>query len=186
MPLEINDLKVGLTITLDNEVFMIIGVDHVKPGKGAAFARTKLRNLRIGTVIERTFRTNDIIEEAYIEDKSIQFSYKAGEVYHFIDQDTFEDLSLEGSRLKEVAKFLKENMVVTAFFYKGELLNIELPSTVEYKVLKTEPGFKGDTAKSSFKPAVIETGAVIQVPLFIEVGDVIKVDTRTGEYGGRA
>lgn len=186
MPLEINQLKTGVTITLGDDVFMIIGVDHVKPGKGSAFARTKLKNLKLGTVIERTFKSDDKIQEAFIEEKQIQYSYKSGDTYHFLDQETFEDLTIEKERLGSAEKFLKENIVVSAFFYNKELINIALPNSITYKIIHTEPGFKGDTTKSSGKPATIETGATIQVPLFINVGDQVKVDTRTGEYIGRA
>lgn len=186
MTLEINQLKAGVTIALGDDVFVIVGVDHVKPGKGSAFARTKLKNLKLGTVIDRTFRSDDKIQDAFIEEKKLQFSYKSGNFYHFLDQDTFEDLTLEESYMGDVIKFLKENIIVSAYFYNRELLSISLPYFVEFEITDTEPGFKGDTAKSSGKPAIIETGATIQVPLFVNVGDVIKVDTRTGEYMGRA
>jgi len=183
--LEINQLKCGVTISMGDDVFVIVGVDHVKPGKGSAFARTKLKNLRLGTVIDRTFKTDDKIQEAYIEERKLQYSYKSGQFYHFLDQDTFEDLTLEVSHMGDSVKFLKENLIVSAYFYNKDLLNISLPNFVEFKITETDPGFKGDTAKSSGKPAIIETGATIQVPLFVDVGDVVKVDTRTGEYMGR-
>ncbi|MFH1622437.1 MAG: elongation factor P [Candidatus Omnitrophota bacterium] len=165
---------------------MIVSVDHVKPGKGSAFARTKLKNLRLDTIIDRTFKSDDKIQDAFIEERKLRFSYKSGNFYHFLDQDTFEDLTLEDNHMGDAIKFLKENLVVSAYFYNRELLNISLPYFVEFKITDTEPGFKGDTAKSSGKPAIIETGATIQVPLFVNVGDVVKVDTRTGEYMGRA
>lgn len=186
MPLEINQLKTGVTIALDNDVFMVIGVDHVKPGKGAAFARTKLKNLKVGTVIERTFKSDDKIQEAFIEEKVLQYSYQTANTYHFLDQDTYEDLSIDGERLGEAKKFLKDNLSISAFFYNNEMINISLPNFVTYKIIHTEPGLKGDTAKSTNKLATIETGATIQVPLFVNVGDTIKVDTRTGEYIERA
>ena len=185
MALEINQLRSGVTIAIDNEPFMIVSVDHVKPGKGSAFARTKLKNLRLGTIIDRTFKSAEKIEEAYIEEKKIQYSYKTGHFFHFLNQETFEDLALEEDHLGDAIKFLKDNIIVSAYFYNSELINISLPNFIEAKIVETEPGFKGDTAKSSGKPAVIETGATIQVPLFVEVGDVIKVDTRTGAYMGR-
>jgi len=185
MTLVINQLKSGLTIKLNDVPFMVISVDHVKPGKGSAFARTKLRNLRLGTVIERTFKSSEKLDEAYIEQRKMQYSYQSGEHFHFLDQDTFEDLSIEKSHLGNVAKLIKDNITVNAYFFEGELVNVDLPATVEYKIIETEPGFKGDTAKASYKPATIETGAIIQVPLFVKTGDVIKLDTRTGEYGGR-
>ncbi|MDD5005636.1 MAG: elongation factor P [Candidatus Omnitrophica bacterium] len=185
MTLEINQLKTGVTITIGNDAFMVISVDHVKPGKGAAFARTRLKNLKLGTVIERTFRSDDKIQEAFIEEKNLQYSYQAGDTYHFLDQDSFEDISIEKERLGDATKFLKDNLIVSVFFFNKEMLNISLPNSIEFKIIHTEPGFKGDSTKSSGKPATIETGAVIQVPLFVNLGDVIKVDTRTGEYLGR-
>jgi elongation factor P len=136
-------------------------------------------------VIERTFRTNDKLEDAFVEEKKLQFSYKSGHFYHFLNQDTFEDLTLEESQLGDSIRFLQENLIVSAYFHNNEILNIALPNFIEVKITETEPGFKGDTAKSSGKPAIIETGATIQVPLFINPGDVIRVDTRTGEYMGR-
>jgi elongation factor P len=184
--LEINQLKTGVTIDLDNQAFVVISVDHVKPGKGAAFARTKLKNLKLGTVIERTFRSDDKIQEAFIEARELQYSYNSGDVYHFLDQETFEDFSIEKEKLGDAVKFLKDNLVASVFFYNKEMVNISLPNAVNYKIIHTEPGFKGDTTKSSGKPATIETGAIIQVPLFVNIGDVIKIDTRTGEYLGRA
>lgn len=185
MTLEINQLRSGLTVTIENNIFMIISVDHVKPGKGSAFARTKLKNLRLGTVIDRTFKSSEKIQEAFIEEKKLQYSYKAGHFYHFLNQETFEDLALDEDNLGEVVKFLQDNIVVSAYFYNNELINISLPTFIEAKITHTEPGFKGDTAKSSGKPATIETGATIQVPLFVNVGDKVKVDTRTGAYMGR-
>ncbi len=186
MFLEINQLKTGVTIAIDNDVFMIMGVDHVKPGKGAAFARTKLKNLKLGTVIERTYRSDDKIQEAFIEERKLQYSYKSSHSYHFIDQETYEDLTLEEKHLGDSINYLKENLEVSAFFYNSDLINITLPNFLEFKITHTEPGFKGDTAKGTGKAATIETGATIQVPLFINVGDVVKIDTRTGEYMGRA
>jgi elongation factor P len=183
--LEINQLKTGVTIDIDNNVYMVISVDHVKPGKGSAFARTKLRNIKLGTIIERTFKSDDKIEEAFIEERQLQYSYNSNDLYHFLDQDTFEDFSIDKEKLGDVVKFLKDNLIVSVFFYNKEIVNISLPNSLDYKVIHTEPGFKGDTTKSSGKPATIETGAIVQVPLFINIGDRIKIDTRTGEYLGR-
>ncbi|MFC1645628.1 elongation factor P [Candidatus Omnitrophota bacterium] len=185
MVLEINQLRSGLTVEIENNIFMIVSVDHVKPGKGSAFARTKLKNLRLGTVIDRTFKSNEKIQEAFIEEKKLQYSYKSGHFYHFLNQETFEDLTLDEENLGDSVKFLQDNIIVSAYFYKHELINISLPTFIKAKIIQTEPGFKGDTAKSSGKPATIETGATIQVPLFVNVGDKVKVDTRTGEYMGR-
>ena len=182
----INQLKVGLTIDLDGTPYMVINVEHVKPGKGAAFARTKLRNLKLQTIIDRTYKTDDKLEEAYIEERSLQYSYHSGEFYHFIDSENYEDIAIEKAKLHDTDKFLKDNLEVSAFYYKGELVSVSLPNFVVYTITHTEPGIKGDTAKSGTKPATLETGAVIQVPLFIDIGTKIKVDTRTGEYIERA
>ncbi len=178
----INQVKVGITIDIDGTPFVVVGVEHVKPGKGSAFARTKVRNLKNENVIERTFKSDDKIEEAFIEEKTLTYSYHSGDFYHFIDSETYEDLAIEKDKLHESAKFLKDNIEVTVFFYKGELVNVALPNFVTYTITHTEPGIKGDTAKSGTKPATLESGAVIQVPLFIDVGTKVKVDTRTGEY----
>lgn len=186
MPYAINELKTGITIAIDNDVYVIVGIEHVKPGKGAAFARVKIKNLRIGTVIERTYKTDDKIQEAYIEEKELQYSYKDGNRYHFLDQETFEDHIIEEEKLGGAHKFLKDNIVISAYFYNNTLINVVLPSYVTYKVIHTEPGIKGDTAKGSNKPATIEGGATILVPLFVDEGTLIKVDTRTGEYIERA
>lgn len=181
-----NQLKVGLTIDLDGTPYMVSSVEHVKPGKGGSFARTKLRNLKIDTIIERTFRSDDKIEEAYIEEKTLQYSYHSGDFYHFIDSETYEDIAIEKNKLHSSEKFLKDNLEVSALYYKGELVMVTLPNFVVYTISHTEPGIKGDTAKSGGKPATLESGAIIQVPLFIEIGTKIKVDTRTGEYIERA
>ncbi|MCX7661854.1 MAG: elongation factor P, partial [Candidatus Omnitrophica bacterium] len=182
MGLSINDVKPGLTILVENEVYLVLEADHVKPGKGSAFVRAKLKNLKNGAVQDRTFKADDEIEPAFVEERKLQYLYNSANIYYFMDQETFEEISIPNDYIQDKIKFLKDNLEVTACFYKYDLLNINLPNSVEYKVIHTEPGFKGDTAKSGSKPAQIETGAIIQVPLFIEAGDIIKVDTRTGEY----
>lgn len=182
----INQIKVGLTIDLDGAPYMVQNVEHVKPGKGGAFARTKLRHLKLDTVIDRTFRSDDKIEEAYIDEKNLQYSYHSGDFYHFIDSETYEDTAIERTKLRDAEKFLQDNLEVTALYYKGELITVTLPNFVVYAITHTEPGIKGDTAKSGTKPATLESGAVIQVPLFVDVGTKVKVDTRTGEYIERA
>lgn len=184
--ISINQIKPGLTIDIDGTPFMVVGVDHVKPGKGSAFARTKLRNLKLGTVIERTYKTADKIEEAFVEEKKMQFSYRSGDFFHFIDSSTYEDIAVEQSKMHDTEKFLKDDLEVSALYYKGELITINLPNFITAVITHTEPGIKGDTAKSGTKPATIESGAVIQVPLFIDVGTKIKVDTRDGTYIERA
>lgn len=186
MRISINEVKTGLTILVDNQVHQVIEFQPVKPGKGAAFVRTKLRNLKTGGIQERTFRGDEKIEEAFVEERKMQYLYRRGEIYHFMDQENFEEVSISEDILGERKKFLKDNLDVTAYFYKNEVLNISLPFFIEFKVTHTEPGIKGDTAKSGTKSATIETGAVIQVPLFINTQDTIKVDTRSGEYIERA
>lgn len=180
-----DEFKNGMTIKLDNELYTIVEFQHVKPGKGGAFVRTKLRNFKQKTVIERTFRAGEKIEEAFIEEKTFQFLYKAGSSYHFMDHETYEELILDEGDLQDAIKFLKENLGVSGRFYEGRLIEIRVPIFVELKVEYAEPGLKGDSAKSNSKNAVLETGANILVPLFVKSGDIIKVDTRTGEYVSR-
>ena len=176
-----NDFKNGMAIEYDGELLEIIYFQHVKPGKGGAFVRTKLKNLLTGAIFEKTFRAGEKIEQAILETRKTQYLYK-DEHYIFMDNLTFEQFSLDEKQIGDKKYFLKENMEATLVFYKGNAISIELPTFIEAKVVKTEPGIKGDTVSSSFKPAEIETGAKVQVPLFIENGDIIKVDTRTGEY----
>ncbi len=180
--LSINQIKIGVTIALDKTPYQVIGVEHVKPGKGSAFVRAKIRNLKNDMVIERTFKSDDRIEEAYIEEKNLRYSYHSGDFYHFIDAETYEDIAIEKDKLHETDKFLKDDLEVAALYYKGELLTINLPNFVVYTITHTEPGIKGDTAKGSFKPATIESGGTVLVPLFVDVGTRIKVDTRTRTY----
>jgi elongation factor P len=180
--LSINQLRNGLTILVDGEVHQVIEFQHIKPGKGAAFVRTKLKNLKTGSLVERTFKGDERIEEAFVEEKKLQFLFKDSHFYNFLDGDSFEQIQLDKEKIGQLSLFLKENQGVSAFFYKGEILNISLPNFVELEVKQTEPGIRGDTAKSGTKPAVLETGLVVQVPLFINVGDKIKIDTRKGEY----
>jgi len=180
--LSINDIKSGLTILVDNEVYLVVETQHVKPGKGAAFVRAKLRNLKTNNVQEKTFRGDEKIESAFVDERKLQYQYSSGGMYHFMDQDNFEEIAISEDNLQDKVKFLKDNLEVTGYFYKNETLTINLPNFVDYEITHTEPGIKGDTAKSGTKPAKIESGAVIQVPLFVNTGDKIKVDTRSGEY----
>ncbi|MCM8795956.1 MAG: elongation factor P [Candidatus Omnitrophica bacterium] len=182
MALSINDIKTGVTILVGNDVYIVIDAQHVKPGKGAAFVRAKCRNMKNSSIQELTFRGDEKIEPAFVEERKLQYQYHTGELYHFMDQENFEDIVISEDILGDKKKFLKDALLVTGYFYKGEILNINLPNFVDFKVVHTEPGIKGDTAKSGSKPAEIETGTIVQVPLFIEVGDIIKVDTRSGEY----
>jgi len=184
--LSINEIKSGVTILVDGEVYVVIETQHVKPGKGAAFVRAKLRNLKNSNIQEKTFRGDEKIEEAFVEEKKLQYLYASGKMYHFMDQENFEEIAISEDNIGDKKKFLKDNLEVSGYFYKNETLNINLPNFIEFKIIHTEPGIKGDTAKSGTKPAQIETGATVQVPLFINSGDAIKVDTRTGEYIERA
>ncbi len=182
MALSINEIKNGLTILVDADVYMIIDFQHVKPGKGAAFVRTKLRNLKNNNVLEKTFRGDEKIEEAFIEERKLQYQYSSGEMCYFMDQDNYEEISISEEIMRDRLKFLKDNLEVTVYYYKEQILYVNLPNFIEFKIIHTEPGIKGDTAKSGTKPATIETGAIIQVPLFINTGDFIKVDSRSGSY----
>ncbi|MFA5410308.1 MAG: elongation factor P [Candidatus Omnitrophota bacterium] len=186
MALSINELKSGLTILVDNQVWLTLECQHVKPGKGAAFVRAKIRNLKNSSVQEKTFRGDEKIEEAFVEQRKLQYSYPSGELYHFMDQENFEEIAISKEQLGDKIKFLKDNLEVTAYFHKNEVLNVELPNFIEFTVIDTEPGFKGDSAKSDTKSAKIETGGTVQVPLFINKEDRIKVDTRSGAYVERA
>lgn len=178
--------KNGMAIQLNGTLYSIIEFQHVKPGKGGAFVRTKLKNIKIGTVVEKTFRAGEKVEEAFIEQKKWQYLYRKGDEYFFLDSESFEQTQVNREVLKDGVKFLKEGMEITASLYKEQIIDLSLPIFTELKIEHTEPGIRGDTAKSSGKPAKLETGTVIQVPLFINTDDIIKVDTRTGAYAGRA
>lgn len=182
MALSINDIKSGVTILVDDDVYMVIETQHVKPGKGAAFVRAKLRNLKNNAVQEKTFRGDEKIEQAFVEERKLQYQYASGKMLHFMDQDNYEEIAISEDNIQDKSKFLKDNLEVAGYFYKNEVLTINLPNFIEVKITHTEQGIRGDTAKSGTKSAKIETGAVIQVPLFVDIGDKIKVDTRSGEY----
>lgn len=184
--ISVNDFRTGLTIELDQEVWQVLEFQHVKPGKGAAFVRSKLRNLRNGNIQERTFRAGEKVPRAHVETRQMQYLYESGGEYYFMDNETYEQISLPRERLEYELNFLQENMNVQIISYKGELLGIQLPNTVELEVVQTDPGIRGDTAQGGSKPATLSTGFVVQVPLFINVGDRVIVDTRTGEYVSRA
>lgn len=176
-----SDFKNGLTIIYNGQLYKILYFQHVKPGKGGAFVRTKLKDLNSGAIIDKTFRAGEKMEQALLETKKMQYLYR-DEYYNLMDIKTFEQIQLNGDIIRESKDYLLENMELSVIFYKGKPISIELPIFIEAKVTKTEPGKKGDTVISSFKPAEIETGAKLQVPLFISTGDIIKIDTRTGEY----
>lgn len=181
-----NDFKTGVTVELDGEVWMVLEFLHVKPGKGSAFVRTKLRNVKTGSVMERTFRAGEKLPRAHVDRREMQYLYGGGDEYVFMDMDSYEQVPLRKEQIGESIKFLKDNMTVTVLIYQGEFIGIDLPNSVELKVVETEPGVRGDTAAGGTKPARLETGLVVQVPLFIEEGDVLRVDTRTGQYIERA
>lgn len=180
------DFRNGVTFEMDGNVVQIIEFQHVKPGKGAAFVRTKIRNVISGAVTERTFNPTDKYPTAYVERKDMQYLYNDGDLYYFMDNDTYENIPINKATLGDNFKFVKENMDCKILSYKGNVFGVEPPFFVELEVTETDPGFKGDTATNATKPATLETGAEIRVPLFIEEGDRIKVDTRTGEYMERA
>ena len=176
------DFRTGLTIETGGDLYSIIEFQHVKPGKGGAFVRTKLRNLRTGAVTDKTFRAGERMEQAMITRRPMQFLYRAGDEYVFMDTETFDQIPLAEAAVGEGAKFLKPDAEVSVIGYEDETLGVEVPNTVDLVVAKTDPGLRGDTATGGTKPATLETGAVVNVPLFINEEDVIRVDTRTGLY----
>lgn len=180
------DFRNGVTFEMDGNVYQIIEFQHVKPGKGAAFVRTKIRNVIAGAVVERTFNPSDKFPTAYIERKEMEYSYHDGDLYYFMDPESFELVPVNASDLPDTFQFVKENMVCKILSYKGSVFGLEPPTFVTLEVTKTDPGFKGDTATNATKPATLETGAEIRVPLFIEEGEMLNIDTRTGEYMSRA
>ena len=180
------DFRNGVTFEMDGDVYSIVEFQHVKPGKGAAFVRTKIRNVISGGVTERTFNPNDKYPTAYIERKDMEYLYNDGDLYYFMDAETYEQLPISPSILNDNFKFVKENMICKVLSYKGNVFGVEPPNFVELQVTQTDPGFKGDTATNATKPATLETGAEIKVPLFIDEGEMIRIDTRTGEYMERA
>ncbi|MCI1882472.1 MAG: elongation factor P [Sporolactobacillus sp.] len=182
----VNDFKTGLTIEVDGDIFSVIEFQHVKPGKGAAFVRSKLRNLRSGAIQERTFRAGEKVGTAHIDNRKMQYLYSSGSTYTFMDTETFEQIDLDAEQIKEQLNFLKENMEVNVQSYNGETIGVVLPNTVVLEVSDTEPGIKGDTASGGSKPATLETGYVVQVPFFVNKGDKLVIDTRSGEYVSRA
>ena len=180
------EFRNGITFEMDGNVCQIVEFQHVKPGKGAAFVRTKIRNVITGGVVEKTFRPNEKFEKAHIERKNMQYLYADGDLFYFMDQETFEQTPLNKDQLGDALKFVKENDNVLILSYKGSVYGVEPPNFVELEITETEPGVKGDTATNVQKPATLETGAVISVPLFINIGDRIRIDTRSGEYMERA
>lgn len=180
------DLRKGTTFEHDGQVYVVIEFLHVKPGKGAAFVRTKLRNVIAGGVTEKTFNPSEKFQEAVIERKDMQYLYNDDSLYYFMDQETYEQIPINHEKVEDAIKFLKENMFAVIKFYNGDPFSVEPPNFVELEIIETDPGFKGNTATNTLKPAKVETGAIVNVPLFIEQGEKIRIDTRTGEYMERA
>ncbi len=176
------DFRKGMTFEMDGKVYSVVDFQHVKPGKGAAFVRTKLKNVVTGQVLENTFNPTDKYQEAVIERKQMQYSYNADGIYYFMDMETFDMLPLNYDVVEDAMQFVKEEMMVTIQLYKGSAFSVEAPNFVELEVTETEPGIQGDTSKAGNKPAKLETGYNIQVPLFVNIGEKIRVDTRTGTY----
>ncbi|MBQ6020136.1 MAG: elongation factor P [Clostridia bacterium] len=180
------DFRNGVTFEMEGQVWQIIEFQHVKPGKGAAFVRTKLRNVIQGSVVEKTFSPTDKFPTAYVERKTMQYSYNDGDLYYFMDPETYDMIPIGKDQLNDNFRFVKEEMECMILSYKGNVFGVEPPNFVTLQVTKTDPGFKGNTATNTLKPATLETGAEIRVPLFIDEGEMIQVDTRTGEYMSRA
>ena len=179
------DFKNGLTVEIEGNIYQILDFQHVKPGKGAAFVRTKLKNIINGGVVEKTFRPTEKFETAHIDRKDMQYLYTDGDLYNFMDMETYDQMAVNADVVGDSLKFVKENETVKVISHQGNVFAIEPPITVELKVTETEPGVKGDTATGATKPAIVETGAQIMVPLFVNQDDVLKIDTRTGEYLSR-
>jgi len=180
-----SEFRNGATIELEGDIFVIIDFQHVKPGKGAAFVRTKLRNLVNGGIVERTFRPTERMNRAHIDRKDYQYLYSDGELFHFMDTESFEQTAVNKDDIGDALKYVKENEMVKVLSHNNIIFGIEPPTFVELEIMDTEPGFKGDTATGATKPATVETGATVHVPLFVGAGEKIKIDTRTGEYLGR-
>ncbi|MDO4832640.1 MAG: elongation factor P [Clostridia bacterium] len=180
------DFRNGVTFEEEGQVLQVVEFQHVKPGKGAAFVRTKTKNVITGAVVEKSYNPTAKFPTAFVERKDMEYSYNDGDLYYFMDQETYELVPINKTELSDNFKFVKENMVCRVLSYKGKVFGVEPPNFVELEVTQTDPGFKGDTATNATKPATLETGAEVKVPLFIDEGEVIQIDTRTGEYMGRA
>ncbi|GAA0345996.1 elongation factor P [Bacillus carboniphilus] len=184
--ISVNDFKTGLTIEVDNGIWQVIEFQHVKPGKGAAFVRSKLRNLRTGAVQEKTFRAGEKVSKAHIENRKMQYLYANGDQHVFMDNESYDQIELPSTQIEYQLKYLKENMEVSIMMFQGETLGVELPNTVVLEVVETEPGIKGDTASGGSKPATLETGLVVNVPFFINQGEKLIINTTDGTYVSRA
>ena len=181
-----NDFRTGVTIEIVNHVWQIVDFQHVKPGKGAAFVRAKMKNIQTGAVVERTFNAGEKLPRAHVDRRDMQYLYESDGQFNFMDNENFEQITLNDSQLGNAKNFLKENMTIAIQMFHGTVIGVELPFSVELQVVETDPGIRGDTATGGTKPAKVETGYVVKVPLFINEGDVLRIDTRTGEYLERA
>lgn len=181
-----NEFKTGLTIEIDGDVFQIVDFQHVKPGKGAAFVRTKVRNVRTGSIVEKKFNAGEKFAKAHLDRREMQYLYKDGEQYVIMDNESYEQIMLTDAQIGEEVKWLKENMNLGVLLYNNEVIGVDMPNTVILKVTETEPGVKGDTAQGGTKAAVVETGATVYVPFFVNIDDELIIDTRTGSYVSRA
>ena len=180
-----SDFRKGITFEMNGEPHVVLDFQHVKPGKGAAFVRTKYRNILTGATREEAFNPNDKFPKAHIETQQMQYLYNDGELYYFMDQDTYDQVPLTAELVAEAVKYIRENDIATVKFYKDNAFDVEAPNFVDLEVVETEPGVKGNTATGATKPAIVETGAQVMVPLFVNIGDKLKIDTRTGEYLSR-
>ena len=185
MVISVTELRPGVTVEIDGNIFRVLEYHHIKVAQQAC-VKAKLKNLRTGAIIDRSFKVSEKVERAHIERKNMQFLYKGDEDYHFMDQETFEQTALSEKKLGNAAKYIKEGSVIAVLFYEDEAIDVDLPASVELKIVETVPGIRGNTAAGGSKPATLETGLIVQVPLFIDAGEIIKVDTRTGEYIARA
>ncbi|MGJ9383278.1 elongation factor P [Salipaludibacillus sp. CF4.18] len=183
--ISVNEFKTGLTIEVDNDIWSVVEFQHVKPGKGAAFVRSKLRSMRSGNIQEKTFRAGEKVEKAHLENSKMSYLYSSGDVHTFMDTSSYEQLELSSDQIRHQLRYLIENMEVQILTYGDEILGVEVPNTVELKVTDTEPGVKGDTASGGTKPATVETGLTVHVPFFVNEGDTLIIDTREGKYVSR-
>jgi len=177
-----NDFKTGVSIELDGDAYIVVDFQHVKPGKGSAFVRAKLKNVRTGAIAERTFNAGEKMPKAHLDRREMQYLYHDGDAYIFMDTQSYEQMPLSEEQMADGKNYLKENMNISVLFFQGAVMGIDLPAQVELEVVETDPGIKGDTASGGNKPAVLETGTVVRVPFFINVGDVLRINTKTGEY----
>ncbi len=182
MAITINEVENGMGLLVEGQLYFVVEFNHVKPGKGSAFVRIRLKNIKTDAVLERTYRTADTLEDAPLERRRMQFTYAAGDEYHFMDQNTFEDTVISKELLGDGLKYLKDDTIVEAILYKNQVVKAEMPTFIISQVVETDPGLKGDSSRAGYKPAKIDTGASVSIPLFIQVGETIKVDTRTGVY----